>query len=706
MKQLFFTLSIIFVYTFSYAQTPDAASLTASQLKTIGINSMNMGDVYSAIDYFEVYCEKKTDGKIMFLLAECYREARNYPLAKKWYEQAYKENPNKNVLALYHHACMLQTERKYEEARSEFTKFRRAYRGIKRKRHSTDYNRLARNKIKACETAEYIIDSAITVKVEHLSESINKASIEFAPRFYNDTILLYASLRSDTAVYKVVEGEQDNVPKRQFYLGQETEDNWKYICPWNEGSFNDESKETGNGVFTPDYQQFYFTRCAPNRRMESICKIYMSTRKGKNWTLPEALPEIINNPKYTSTQPAVGYDSRKNEVMLFFVTDGPGGKGNLDIWYTTFDKRRKTWKDPRNCGPKVNSPGNELTPFYDNRTRTLFFSSNGQEEGLGELDIYRTVGERSSWNDKAENIGYPINSEFDDLYYTLHNKGKKGFFTSNRPGSVTVMHETCCDDIFSFEYIDYVELAAQGKVYKITNERLNSILKGKLDLTEKENSDTTKNYIEGALVTLFLHNVITDNTLFIAQDTTNEKGEYFFSIDPNKNYVIEFENLKEAPRKVKLSTHGYLQSDTIEIDDVGIEYISKEAIVLKNIYYEFDEHKLSKRAKATLDTTLVALLKEAPEIVIELSSHTDSKGKDDYNQKLSQKRAESVVAYLIQKGIDKKRLHPKGYGETKPIAPNNKPDGSDNPEGRQKNRRTEFRVIGTLHQYSEIIYEE
>jgi outer membrane protein OmpA-like peptidoglycan-associated protein len=149
-----------------------------------------------------------------------------------------------------------------------------------------------------------------------------------------------------------------------------------------------------------------------------------------------------------------------------------------------------------------------------------------------------------------------------------------------------------------------------------------------------------------------------------------------------------------------------VQSDTIQINDVGIEYLSKKPFIIKNIYYDFDKFKLTPEAQRIIDSTLLIILQEAPHIVIELSSHTDSKGEDLYNIELSQKRAESVVAYLIKKGIDKNRLYAKGYGESKPIAPNETAEGLDSPEGRQKNRRTEFRIIGTLNQYSEIIYEE
>jgi outer membrane protein OmpA-like peptidoglycan-associated protein len=193
----------------------------------------------------------------------------------------------------------------------------------------------------------------------------------------------------------------------------------------------------------------------------------------------------------------------------------------------------------------------------------------------------------------------------------------------------------------------------------------------------------------------------------LQKDSTTKEGQYFFDLKVNKDYILEFQSNKIPPTTLEFTTKGITKSDTLVIHDVGIEYLSnKEPFIIKNIYYDFDKYKLRPESQKIIDSTLLVILREAPDIIIELSSHTDSKGDDAYNIELSQKRAESVVNYLIKKGIDKNRLVAKGYGETRPIAPNENPDGSDNPEGRQKNRRTEFRIIGNLSQYSEIIYEE
>lgn len=687
----------------SFSQQREIEQIPAKKLKAMGKASLQMGDTYSAIDYFEAYCQKKEDYEVMYLLADCYRLARNYPQAKKWFEKAYKAKPSKNVLALYYFACMLKTEQKYEEAGRQFKAFRKQYDGSK---SDIDFKRLAAYQIIACDTAKQMIDSAVMVEIHHLHGSVNKASIEFAPQYINDTTLLYASLRTDTAVYSVFDGENSHVPIRQFYTARLQNYEWKYLAEWNNATLNPDKQNMGNGVFSVDGKRFYFTRCEQNWKFQTICKLYVSNKQGSKWGEPQLLPEIINAKNVTNTQPALGTESKNGDEVLYFVSNRPGGKGGYDIWFTIYNPRKKLWREPKNCGNKINSAGDELTPFYDNKNRTLYFSSTGWP-GLGELDIFSCIGELGKFN-PAENVGYPINSPYDDLYYVLHVDGKKGFYTSNRPGTVSYSHPTCCDDLFSFNYTGLIVLAATGKVYEIYNKKIQDILKSQVESNEKSPVDTTeKKYIEGSVVTLYLHDKQNKERTFLLKDTTNKQGEYFFDLKVNKDYILEFQSNKIPPTTVEFTTRGVTMSDTLELNDVGVEYLSnKDPFIIKNIYYDFDKYKLRTESQKVIDSTLLVILREAPDIIIELSSHTDSKGDDEYNMELSQKRAESVVNYLIKKGIDKNRLVAKGYGETRPIAPNENQDGTDNPEGRQKNRRTEFRIIGNLSQYSEIIYEE
>jgi OOP family OmpA-OmpF porin len=183
--------------------------------------------------------------------------------------------------------------------------------------------------------------------------------------------------------------------------------------------------------------------------------------------------------------------------------------------------------------------------------------------------------------------------------------------------------------------------------------------------------------------------------------TTGEDGKYYFTLQPNEEYEFRMEGFQYFDEQMYLSTEFFNFSDTIEMPPTWVNVLTDKPIVLADIYYDFGSAELSSRAKSILDTTLLVMLKEAPEFIIEISSHTDSIGDVQFNLELSQDRANSVVDYLISKGIPTERLVARGYGSSKPVAPNYLPDGSDNPEGREMNRRTEFRIVGTVGEAEE-----
>lgn len=186
--------------------------------------------------------------------------------------------------------------------------------------------------------------------------------------------------------------------------------------------------------------------------------------------------------------------------------------------------------------------------------------------------------------------------------------------------------------------------------------------------------------------------------IFVKRDSLDENGRFSFNLDAGREYVIDVENYGYFNQKYNISTILYTQSDTMQLDTVGIDRMPTENIVISNLYYESGKSELTRKARKTLDNTLLRILKENPKIIIEISSHTDSKGRDKANMELSQKRADGVRRYLLKQGIDKERLYARGYGETSPKADN------DTDEGRQMNRRTEFKIIGSLDQYTELEY--
>lgn len=680
-----------------FCNAQELSSYSPKKLKALGDNALQLGDTYSARDFYKAYCDKKKDADVFFLLAECYRAAREYISAATYYDKAFKED-KKNLVALYHYGEMLKIYGYYDEAKTCFLQFKQKYKGG----DNIDYKHLVAIQIASCDSAKHWLDSANAVEIRRLNTTINKKSIEFSPLFMNDSTLLYASLRTDTALYIIKNDKTAELPYRHFYVAKKKNNEWNFKQEWLEGDFNQDAIHSGNGVFSADKNKFYFTRCTQNWKYQTLCKIYASTKINNFWSEPVELPNTINKKKFTSTQPTIGNDSKTGAEVLYFVSNRTDGKGGMDIWYSTYDSKKNEWTEAKNCGNKINTSADEVAPHYLNSDRTLYFSSNGLA-GLGEFDIFQTTGEQAKWT-AAENIGAPINSGFDDLYYSPNSVNSEGFFTSNR--QTDRQSSTCCDDIFSFKYVDKIHIGVDGHVFLLPNQIVTKAMQSDIEQTDFQTSNDSIQYIEGTIVSLFVQDEKTNERFYITSDTTDESGHYFFDLGTNKQYILQYESSKLSPPEQKISTSGFTFSDTIHLEDMGIEYLPRENFVIKNIYYEFNKSELTMLAKKTLKRTIYTIMNEFPQIVVEIGSHTDSKGSDSYNLKLSQKRAESVVNYLIENGINKERLRAKGYGETKPIAPNENEDGTDNPEGRAKNRRTEFRVIGTLKQYFEIIYEE
>lgn len=662
--------------------------LPAGKLKSFAKNAERLGDTYTAIDYLERYCKIKTkDAEQNFTLAELYRISRNYEKAATQYAKSYKLDPAKYSVSLYYQAMMLKSVGKYDEAKELFTK---AQKKLKDFRSETITSAIIRDEIKGCETALGIIGKPLKVSIDHLNSTINKPHIEFSPIPFSDSILIYGSLKLDS-INKFNRDTKDLLPVRQFYEARKVGNDWIGGEKFSE-TISIPGIETGNGAFSKDGKRFYFTRCGKNWQGKMKCEIYMAEKSGDTWVEPQRLSDQINLPDYTATQPAVGTSSKSNFDILYFVSDRPNGKGGMDIWYSIYSPAKKVFSEPRNCGNKINTAGDETTPFYEPTTRTLYFSSSGLP-GLGGLDIFKSMGEMRKWYQPA-NAGAPLNSSYDDLYFTVSRSREDGFFTSNRPGGAALHNPTCCDDIYSYRWTDFIRIDVTGQVFP--NEKTEfGPKKDYTDFNFMKAADSIRP-IKGAIIGLYMIDNETKEKVFIDRDTTDINGRYRFDLLPDKNYKFEMEGFQYFNEQVFLSTDMITFSYTIEMPPIWINVITDQPIVLKNVYYAFDDATLSDDAKKSIDKTLLELMQKASDLIIEVGSHTDSLGNDEYNKKFSQQRADNVVAYLMSKGIEKKRLTAVGYGAEKPVANNFKPDGSDNPEGRDKNRRTEFRVIGTL----------
>ena len=681
-------VSLIFSFYIAFAQPGETLKkIQPWQVKSFAKAAEKAGDLYSAIDYYKYHHEiSPGNAKTIYKLGELYLKTRNYEKAEEFFLMSYEGNGKKYPLAHYYYAKSLMQQGKYDDAKDHFAKFVKEYKsGAEKKK----YKNLSMVQINGCDLAKQLKDSSLKVIVTHLDKSVNKAHIEANPIAIDENTLWYTSLRVDAVEYYDVNDSTNNIPLTKFYKAVNKGGKWNFVDTLD--SFNDTILNVGNGAFSVDRNRFYFTKCKKNWKNKTICHIWVRKKEGGEWLEPEELPEPINIKNYTSTQPTLGIDAKKGNEVLYYVTDRPGGKGGTDIWYSIYDKRKKLFRKTKKLNSKINTIGNEFSPFYDNNTRNLYFSSDGWP-GMGGFDIFKSTGDVRNWTEPV-NYGYPVNSQADDIYFTLNENRKQGFFVSNREGGVSLKNKTCCDDIYEFIYTEFIDIKFIGTV--IAN-RDNSIFR---IINEKMGIKTTDQSVDSIQTTLTLINLRTKQSIDINSNRTNKEGNCYYNLETNNSYEVKVKNFGYFEKIMKISTFNIKESTTL-YDTVIIDPIPQKPIPI-NIYYDFDKYNLTDVAKNTIDSTLLIVLQEIPNVQIELSSHTDSKGEDDYNKELSQKRAESVVKYLIKKGIDRKRLIAKGYGEEKPIAPNTYPDGSDNEEGRAKNRRTEFKFINIEEGYED-----
>ena len=417
--------------------------------------------------------------------------------------------------------------------------------------------------------------------------------------------------------------------------------------------------------FLPMERQWYLQKAIPGNVKEQMMLILHISRFRNNvWSEPIMIN--INQPDSWDSAPAFSPDGR----TLYFASNRKGGYGGTDIYSAQMDTRGR-FSRVRNLGPEINTPGNENFPYVAEDAK-LYFSSD-EHPGYGGLDLF--VVKRANGKTSIENLGQPVNSTGDDFAIFLF-RPDRGFFTSNREGGKGD------DDIYTFINEDpnlkVVNYYLQGITYTRDKENKLQILPNTKVSMLDEKGEVMQDFVTGNdgkfLFRVYEnedYNMVgeTDGYLVRRQPYTT-KGK---SVDPT--------TLKELITNITLDT--ILILDKVEINKI---------FVLENIYYNFNKSDIRDDAAKELDK-LVQLLIDNPEIKIELGSHTDSIDDNSYNLQLSQRRAESAVRYIVQHGIAPDRLVAKGYGEEKPIARNTNPDGTDNSVGRQKNRRTEFKIL-------------
>ena len=633
------------------------------KLNKLARKAYSRGEYYNAKYYYEKYCLKKPDNlKQKYRLAELQYYTRDLKKSRINFSYIWSREQETYPLSAYLAARSWHMTASYDSAIVYYNAFLKKIKGDE---EYYNYRKLCKTGIEGCIYAKEYYDSLQKIVVVHMDTSINKAYNEFSPVPVSKDTIWFAGISSDSLL-----PNEENITK-QFYQAVKIDNSWVNTGLLS-NDFNDPSVTTGNGSMSPSGVRFYFTRCYNNISEKKICNLYWSENENGKWGDPELLPMEVNDINYTSTQPSAGtYSKNMSQEIIYFISDRPEGKGGLDIWYTIFDKHTKIFSEARNAGSSINGPGDETTPFYDSDHRALYFSSESFP-GYGGLDVFKSTGERKSWTAPV-NMDRPINSSYDDIYFVNFDK-ESGFLVSNRDGGIAFANENCCDDIYSFRWTNYIHYAIAGNV------------------READNNETFFTPKENAIISLYIVDDAFEENLLSESANSDINGDFLMELEVNRKYKIVISAKGYFNKSYEFNTQTIDYSDTIYREFV-IQKVPEKPIRLDNVYFEFNSANLTDSTKQNLDSTLVILLNDNPEIKIKVNAHTDSKGDDEYNLKLSEKRAASIVDYLVTRGITNNRLISQGYGESVPIAPNQNADGSDNPEGRQLNRRIEFTVI-------------
>ena len=395
------------------------------------------GSYVNAVVFYEKANRKKPNNKcITCKLAELNFKLRDYEESEKWYGVMLKLDAKYCDNAQFFLAKSKKHNGKCAEAKIEFSKARE---GLK----DANLETIIKNEIAGCNICDSIVANPNKdVRVEHL-EGLNGNLQEFAPRPIGKDKIIYSSLISDTAL------NNTKIGKKSFYYTKLLFSN-KDGNIWSEPvllptEINNPKYHVGNGFMTEDGSKIYYTECKEGAVLNMECKIFLAVKNADGWAAEEL--KSLNTLGSHNTQPSI-YNAKDGKNYIFFSSNREGGKGGMDIYYAELDKDGKPGKTS-NAGT-VNSFGDDITPMYHAKEGKFYFSSDGRPT-IGGLDVFVTTGEPGSWGD-IQNVGMPVNSHVDDIYYSLNDLGK-GFMTSNRAGSISTRGKTCCDDIWSVDYM-------------------------------------------------------------------------------------------------------------------------------------------------------------------------------------------------------------------------------------------------------------
>ena len=629
-----------------------------------------------ARDYFVQAADLDPDNiKANFMAGKLYLETVNKERSSRYLERVYQMDPN------YKYNITYLIGRGYQLG-MEFDKALKYYK-MYEKKTLEDKNYRGDDKVLLSEVQRRIFESEngrefmanpANYSIVNIGTEINSEWRDYAPVLNEDeTLLIFTSRRKDGNLNENV--DNDNIPFEDIFYSEKVDGKWTKAE--NIGNIINTQSHESNLALSADGNQLYIY--SP----ENEGDIYVSEREGGVWTSPAPLSEAINS-SYMENSITISPD--KN--LLFFASNRPGGYGGIDIYVSEKDKKGN-WGKSKNLGPMINTEFDEEGPFIDYDGKTLYFSSMGRK-GIGGHDIFKAEFDSlaEEWTE-PENLGFPINTPDNDVYFVSTKDGKRGYYASVRT------------DGMGYQDIYMVTIPDLG-------EDMNLLASANEDIIQTEKPDEKQLEIEvkkdlrPVTLTVNLEDNATGEPLEAIVKLRRASDNIVVAVKKLTSGVYEMEVQDENETEYMLSAQkeGYMfknfkitlpaaQNEPISLTrNIEMDKLQKGLqSVLRNIYFDFDKASFKINSYDELNK-LEQLMAVNDKIKVEISGHTDNIGKKDYNQWLSQKRANAVVAYLVNKGLDERRFVAKGYGETMPLASND-----NEKDGRMLNRRVEFKIL-------------
>jgi outer membrane protein OmpA-like peptidoglycan-associated protein/tetratricopeptide (TPR) repeat protein len=621
MKKSYIVLSFVLLTTIVKAQTKDTKK--ADKLYN------RYEYVQAASEYLKLAEAGKTSPYLYKQLADTYYNMFNPVEATKWYAKAVETQQDAETY--YRYAQMLKSTKKYEQASKQMQQFA--------KMQPNDLRAKAQN-----ENPSYVAkldgkEQSYTIK----NLDVNSDKSEFGGVLY-DNAFYYASARNTTQKDYGWNKEPFLDIYKSDYNTDGTFMNAQPITELNSQYHDGPVTISADGntmYFSSDsFREKSFEKDKKNKLKLGRNNLFKATKENGKWINITSLP--FNSSAYSTSNPSLSREGK----TLYFSSDMPGSVGGVDIWKTTINADG-TYTTPENLGKNINTEGNESFPFIADDNQTLYFASSGRQ-GLGGLDVYLT---NLTKNEEAQNLGKPINTEFDDFSFTMSKAKNMGFFSSNRSGN---------DEIYGA-----VPICTTNLITQVTDAK-------------------TGEPLANAKVA-----VVDSKKVVIATTTTNEKGETSYRVACDKEYSLQIakdgyiSNVYQVTKTKEATFTTQAKLQPIE------PIITETEVILQPIYFEYNKSNITQEGSYELDK-LVRVMNENPKLVILAKSHTDNRGNDTYNLNLSDRRAKATVQYIISKGIDTSRIDGKGFGETELKINCN---DACTEEDHAQNRRSEFLIV-------------